>query len=74
MLTCKKGQELTSGPFNPKGQGNGGELLDTIETKLMKEQTKRERKLGILQTKEFHGPETIRTNPGKLAAVYKDAQ
>lgn len=31
---CKEGQELTSGSFNDKGKGHGGEHLDTVETEL----------------------------------------
>lgn len=34
--TCKEGQKLTAGPFDPEGQGNGGELLDAVEAKLMR--------------------------------------
>ena len=27
---------ITAGPFDPEGQGNGGELLDAVEAKLMR--------------------------------------
>lgn len=63
ILTCKEGQELTSGPFNPKGQGDGGEFLDTIEAKLMKGQAKEERTLEILDPQESQSSETIRSIP-----------
>lgn len=31
---CEEGQKLAAGPFYPKGQNDGGQLLDAVETKL----------------------------------------
>lgn len=38
--TCEEGQQLTAGPFDPEGQGDGGQLLDAVEAKLMRGQEK----------------------------------
>lgn len=56
--TCKEGQKLTAGPFNPEGQGDGGQLLDAVEAKLMTEREKEGRMLASpdLRESDTSGP------------------
>lgn len=66
FITCKERQKLTSGPFDPKGQGDGGQLLDAVEAKLMREQEEEGRMLDIPDTHEF-GQLRTQAAPGSLA-------
>lgn len=36
LITCEEGQKLAAGPFHPEGQGDGGQLFDAVEAKLMR--------------------------------------
>lgn len=36
MVTCQEGQKLTASPLYPEGQGDGGQLLDAVEAKLLR--------------------------------------
>lgn len=73
FVTCKERQKLTSGPFDPKGQGDGGQLLDAVEAKLMREQEEEGRMLDIPDTRVRTAPNPV--SPWKPCLVTcEDAQ